>query len=309
VTGHLLKESPAKQSFVPQNSYNEKRVKTMKVFAEGVRTHDFVQNVGISTKELEKFHEKSLLNGLQKDSTRISFRIQGKMMERLTTKNKPIMDVIHKQELLRSNTLYFPNLLIVTDSIGVILHISGDEGSIANAARMNNIGIGSALSLTSAGTNALSVAVELRRPVWISGSEHYLEMMHEWVTMCVPIRNSDNQCAAFLVLCAFQQVAAPFLFPCLESIAMSMESELRKSELHSKSWVIEELLEERLKLFKLTDREKEIAMYWLLDYDYRQIGKVLGISENTVRVYVTKINSKLKVNSKASLILRVLGAI
>jgi len=73
--------------------------------------------------------------------------------------------------------------------------------------------------------------------------------------------------------------------------------------------VIEELLEERLKLFKLTDREKEISMYWLLDYDYRQIGKVLGISENTVRVYVTKINTKLKVNSKASLILRVLGAI
>lgn len=281
----------------------------MKVFAEEVRTEDFVQKVGITSKEIVKFHEKSFQNGVQRDSMRVRFRVQGKMMERLIAKNQQLMDVIQKQGLLKSNAFYFPNLLMVTDSNGVILHMNGDERSILNAASINNIGIGSALSLTSAGTNAVSAAIELQRPVWIHGEDHYLDTMHDWVTMCVPIHNSDNHCVGYLALSAFQDVSAPFLYPCIESIALSMEYEIRKTELQSKTWFVEEILEERLKAFKLTFREKEIATYWLLDYDYKQIGKVLGISENTVRVYVTKINSKLKVNSKASLILRVLGAI
>jgi transcriptional regulator of acetoin/glycerol metabolism len=281
----------------------------MKVFAEEIRTGEFVQKVGVTRAEVQKFHEKSFLNGVQRDSMRVRFRVQGKMMERLIAKNQALMDVIQKQGLLKNNAFYFPNLLMVTDGNGVIVHMSGDEHSIMNAARINNIGIGSALSLTSAGTNAVSAAIELQRPVWIHGEDHYLDTMQDWITLCVPIHTSDNHAVGYIALCAFQEVSAPFLYPCIESIALSMEYELRKSELQSKTWFVEEILEERLKAFKLTLREKEIAMYWLLDYDYKQIGKVLGISENTVRVYVTKINSKMKVNSKASLILRVLGAI
>ncbi|WP_261381323.1 LuxR C-terminal-related transcriptional regulator [Paenibacillus cremeus] len=281
----------------------------MKVFAADVRTDDFAGKIGIPRGEIEKLHEKSFQNGVQRDSMRIRFRVQGNMLERLIAKNELLMDVISKQGLLRMNSFYFPNLLMVTDSNGVVLHINGDEQSLSNAERMNNIGIGSAMSLSSAGTNAISASIELQRPVCIHGEDHYLDTMQDWVSMCVPIHNTENHSVGYLVFSAFQQVSAPLVYPCIESIAMSMEYELRKTELQSKSWFVEEILEERLKAFKLTFREKEIAMYWLLDYDYKQIGKVLGISENTVRVYVTKINSKLKVNSKASLILRVLGAI
>ena len=46
-----------------------------------------------------------------------------------------------------------------------------------------------------------------------------------------------------------------------------------------------------------------------MDYDYKQIGRAIGISENTVRVITNRLNAKMNVNSKASLILRVLGAI
>jgi DNA-binding CsgD family transcriptional regulator len=289
-------------------NFKEKRVETtMRVFTEKVRTDAFAQKLGITKKGLEKFHEKSLQSGVIRDSMRVRFRIQGKMLQRLLAKNQMIMDVIRKQGLLNINTFYFPNLLMVTDGNGVILHMNGDEQSVLNAERMNNIGIGSSLSIASAGTNAVAVAIELQRPVWINGKNHYLNTMKDWVTMCVPIRNSDNQCAAFLAFSTFRRVSAPLVYPGIESIAMSMEHELRKMEMQNKSWFVEEILEERLKLFKLTFREREIATYW--DYDYRQIGKVLGISENTVRVFVTKINNKLQVNSKASLILRVLGAI
>lgn len=281
----------------------------MRVFAEDIRMNDFAEKFGITKGEIEKLHEKSFQNGVQRDSLRVRFRVQGKMLERLIAKNQVLMDVIQKQSHLRSNTFYFPNLLMVTDSNGVILYMSGDEQSILNATNLNNIGIGSALSLSSAGTNAVSAAIDLQRPVWISGEDHYLSTMQDWVTMCIPINNSENHGIGFLAFSAFQHVSPLFIYPCIESIAHSMEYEIRKTELQSKSWFVEEILEERLKAFKLTLREKEVAMYWILDYDYKQIGKVLGISENTVRVYVSKINRRFKVNSKASLILSVLGAI
>ncbi|MDR6549535.1 LuxR C-terminal-related transcriptional regulator [Paenibacillus qinlingensis] len=281
----------------------------MKGLAEETQMHEFTERIGISQAEIAKLHEKSFLNGVQRDSTRVRFRVQGKMMERLLAKNQVLMDVILRQAHLKTNTFYFPNLLMVTDNHGVILTINGDERSILQAANLNNIGIGSSLSLSSAGTNAVSAAIDLQRPVWISGEDHYLDTMHNWVTMCVPIQPADHQIIGYLVLTAFEHISAPFMYPCIKSIALLLEYELRKTELQSKTWFVEEMLEERLKAFKLTLREKEVATYWLLDYDYKQIGKVLGISENTVRVYVTKINRKLKVNSKASLILSVLGAI
>lgn len=281
----------------------------MQSLAEEMQMNEFTEKVSISQQEIAKLHEKSFLSGVQRDSTRVRFRVEGKMMERLLAKNQALMDIIQKLAYLKTNTFYFPNLLMVTDNHGVILTISGDERSMRQAENLNNIGIGSSLSLSSAGTNAVSAAIELQRPVYIAAEDHYLDTMQNWVTMCVPIHNAEQLGVGYLVLTAFQPISAPFMYPCIKSIALLLEYELRKTELQSKTWFVEEMLEERLKGFKLTHREKEVATYWMLDYDYKQIGKVLGISENTVRVYVTKINRKLKVNSKASLILSVLGAI
>lgn len=70
---------------------------------------------------------------------------------------------------------------------------------------------------------------------------------------------------------------------------------------------IEDALEVNSKTYQLTDREKEILYYWMKDYDYRQIGKALNISPNTVKAHISRINTKLQVNSKASLILKIMG--
>ncbi|GIO11030.1 hypothetical protein J19TS2_05850 [Cohnella xylanilytica] len=60
--------------------------------------------------------------------------------------------------------------------------------------------------------------------------------------------------------------------------------------------------------YRLTQREKEILHYWMKDYDYKHIGLLLGISRHTVKVHISRINLKLQVNSKASLILKLIGA-
>lgn len=281
----------------------------MGVFADMVKADFFLSAIGVSSEDMERFEQKSIQNGVQKDTMRVRFRLSGKMLERLLAKSQTLMDIVNKEELLGAHAFYFPYILMVTDANGVIMYIAGDEASVSNAERMNNIGVGSSMSFSSAGTNAISAAIELQRPVVICAEQHYLETLRDWISLCIPIHNSENHIAAYLSFSSFHNIPGPIIYPCLESISAKLEYQLKKAETQGKAWFVEEMLEERLRMFPLTPREKEIAMYWLLDYDYKQIGKVVGISENTVRVYVTRINNKLKVNSKASLILRVLGAI
>lgn len=281
----------------------------MGVFADKIKGDFFSNAIGVSSEEMERFEQKSIHNGVQKDTMRVRFRLSGKMLERLLTKCQTLMDIIRKEDLLGAQAFYFPCILMVTDTNGVIIYITGDEVSISNAEQMNNIGVGTSLSFSSAGTNAVSAAIELQRAVVICGEQHYLTTMRDWITLSIPIRNSENHIAAYLAFSSFHNIPGPIIYPCLESISARLEYQLKKAEAQGKVWFVEEILEERLRHLPLTPREKEVAMYWILDYDYKQISKVVGISENTVRVYVTRINNKLRVNSKASLILRVLGAI
>lgn len=56
----------------------------------------------------------------------------------------------------------------------------------------------------------------------------------------------------------------------------------------------------------LSKREKEILLYWISDYNYKQISKMLYISESTVRTHIQNINNKLNANSKASITISIL---
>lgn len=71
---------------------------------------------------------------------------------------------------------------------------------------------------------------------------------------------------------------------------------------------LEDVLQQASEEYHLTAREKEIIGYWMKDFNYREIALLLGISQNTVKVHISRINLKLNVNSKASLILRLIGA-
>ncbi len=74
-----------------------------------------------------------------------------------------------------------------------------------------------------------------------------------------------------------------------------------------KALSIDELFEVNSSKFNLTEREMQIALYWIKDFSYQEIGRLLGISPNTVRSHLSRINIKLQVNSKASLILKIIG--
>ncbi|MNE93069.1 Spore germination protein GerE [compost metagenome] len=74
---------------------------------------------------------------------------------------------------------------------------------------------------------------------------------------------------------------------------------MKAEELFEKLNVLKSVLEK----YGLSKREHEVIYYWILDLDYKEISKLLFISENTVRKHINNINHKFNVHSRASLIL------
>ena len=63
------------------------------------------------------------------------------------------------------------------------------------------------------------------------------------------------------------------------------------------------MIEEQLRKHHLTEREIEVTLYWIMDYNYKQIAQRLFISHFTARTIIRNIHAKMGVKSKAALIL------
>jgi len=208
-------------------------------------------------------------------------------------------DVVFKK------TLPFPYLFVATTPEAVVLERYGDVQSVREADR-DGIARGQSLGLDSKGVNCFSIATVLRRPLFVEKNDHSVHSLKRWNAFVFPLNGPDGLCAGLLGFLFLELPFGPGAGPLLRAIARKMEltfikkmkSRLLKSHLF-------ENVEENLIRLGLTEREREVASYWILDYDYKQISKAIGISEHTVRSIIYKINSKLNVNSKASMILRI----
>ncbi|WP_369417978.1 helix-turn-helix transcriptional regulator [Cohnella mopanensis] len=64
--------------------------------------------------------------------------------------------------------------------------------------------------------------------------------------------------------------------------------------------------QKQIQEFGLSPREQEVALHWMMDFNYKEISLLMQISELTTRTYIKNIHLKLGVNSKASLIIKVI---
>jgi transcriptional regulator of acetoin/glycerol metabolism len=271
-----------------------------------LRTADeFLHNTCVPLPLLAKLHAACAQYGLKKDCKRIRFRLRGDIFERLVGKHSELIEAFNSH-LDIMDGLYIPHLIYLTDINGVILQMSGPEETVLAANRTMNIGSGSSMSLSSVGINGVSAAVALGRTAFVSGKEHYLELLRDWSSIATPVHDPVGRTVAYVSMTASSSISVLLMSPFTEWIAAQMEEALKKAK-EARPPIADGQLWEKLLDYELSTREREIALLWIRDYDYKQIGKRLSISENTVRAYISRINSKMKVKSKASLILKVFG--
>ncbi|MGY4762852.1 LuxR C-terminal-related transcriptional regulator [Paenibacillus caseinilyticus] len=230
------------------------------------------------------------------DVTYLSARLEGAELRLRQARRRRLIRWLQQPSVLYRDGL---TIVMAADTDGTLLHLESTAQVLTRLQR-HNIGPGTRLTLEETGIHAVSAAVELGRSMFTRGREHTLCLFRDWSCFCMPVKDGYGETAGYLALTVPKHVSLSYLYPLTGGLVREAERELagRRHVLTS--------IERQLAAFRLTGREMEIAKYWLLDYDYKQIGQALGISPNTVRVMIASIHGKLGVASKASMILKVL---
>jgi transcriptional regulator of acetoin/glycerol metabolism len=88
-------------------------------------------------------------------------------------------------------------VVVLIDSDGYILRTHGKLKSLRQADRLQ-FGPGANWSEPSVGTNAIGTALATRKPVQVTGVEHYCENHHLWTCAAAPIRDYSGEIIGFI---------------------------------------------------------------------------------------------------------------
>ncbi|XID92580.1 LuxR C-terminal-related transcriptional regulator [Paenibacillaceae bacterium WGS1546] len=221
---------------------------------------------------------------------------------------RQILNILKDKEEVFQSVLPPPFVLVMTNEVGTVLYSMDKRLTVIEAAK-EPCETGAELTSPRFGINAVSLAIARRNDVYVRGDEPWLQSWVGWAAFAVPLKIDNGEIVGYLALFSEPDILNIEVYPFIKIISSMLENEINLRTTRWGSSDFSEYLASQLERFDLTPRERQVAALWMMDYDYKQIGRAIGISENTVRVITYRLNSKLHVNSKASLILRVLGAI
>ncbi|MGE5397934.1 MAG: sigma-54-dependent Fis family transcriptional regulator [Chitinophagales bacterium] len=104
---------------------------------------------------------------------------------------RPFMDKLH--EFVAGSGF----IVLLTDERGYVLSVTGDIEIMENAGELN-ISPGACWSEEEIGNNGVGTALVLKKPVQVSGAEHYCQKHHPWTCSGAPIFDDNNDMIGIL---------------------------------------------------------------------------------------------------------------
>ena len=142
----------------------------------------------------------SKLHGISPMTPQLPPVLGKKEFTRLLHRHQDLMDsaepVLRMLEVSIRNTGYIATLAVAA---GHLLAVVGDDDLMAEAHRVFNIP-GALRSIEAVGSSALSLSITERRPLQMSGYEHYNCMFHEWKCAAAPIFDAGDNAIASLTI-------------------------------------------------------------------------------------------------------------
>lgn len=262
------------------------------------QTKSFNDNFKISEKEIRCIEKNIKSSKVTGNLHTISFN----SLQSLIYENLQLIKSFNDQMLNWTST-YYPFLIFLTDSNGIVMSYEANEEGKYEAEE-SGFNIGTVLAPDYAGINSSSLSLMLLRPILLKGKHNSIDFFKSYDSFGLPIRNHEEKVVGSLNY--YGSITFPRdIYILLRFITTSIEKELLYLNSEG-NMTIDRTIYSRLSSFPLTKREQEISKYWVLDYNYKQISRLLNISENTVRVYIANIYGKLQVSSKAQMILKIL---
>lgn len=121
---------------------------------------------------------------------------------------------------------------ILTDFEGCILSVIGDEEILSEAYRLKMVP-GAFMDETNIGTNAMSLALSEKRPVQVSGTEHFINAYHKWTCSAAPIKNFEGKIIGVIDLTGYCESVHPHTLGMVVAAANAIERIMEAKKLNS----------------------------------------------------------------------------
>ncbi|BEP29850.1 sigma-54 interaction domain-containing protein [Helicovermis profundi] len=144
--------------------------------------------------------------------------------------NKYIID-ISKKFIDDINNYYSDSKFfgILTDPNGCILMTFG-EGEIMEVAKNMKMIPGAYMNEDSIGTNAMSLVISEKKPIQISGDDHYILAYRKWTCSASPIINKSGKMLGIIDITGYKEFMHPHTLGIAISIANSITKIIEKEE-------------------------------------------------------------------------------
>lgn len=131
----------------------------------------------------------------------------------------PIMNKVY--EFVKGSNFF----LILTDKDGCILNVIGDEDILSEAFSFKMIP-GAYMDEANIGTNAMGTCLIEKKPIQISGKEHFVEAYHRWTCSSSPIVDTEGHIIGTLDLTGYNEYVHLHTLGMVVAAANAIENEL-----------------------------------------------------------------------------------
>ncbi|MDD2481633.1 MAG: sigma 54-interacting transcriptional regulator [Lutispora sp.] len=148
-----------------------------------------------------------------------------------------------KQELIELSKPFIEHLYnfvkgsnfftILTDENGCILNVIGDEEILEEAFSLKMVP-GAYMDEKNIGTNAMSLVLTEKKPVQISGEDHYINAYHKWTCSAAPIMDVNNKLIGVLDLTGYYNSVNSHTLGMVVAAVNAMEKMLEIVEFNKK---------------------------------------------------------------------------
>ncbi len=126
----------------------------------------------------------------------------GELQKRFSDNRNLIVTAAPYMEQLINFVKGFNFFMLLTDGEGCILNAIGDEKILSKAFSLKMLP-GAFMNEENIGTNAMSMVINSRKPIQVSGKDHFIKAYHNWTCSAAPIKDSHGQLIGVLNLTGY----------------------------------------------------------------------------------------------------------
>ena len=162
-----------------------------------------------------------------------------------------------------------------------------------------NIGLGTYFGEDVCGTNAIALALRLKKMVVIKGEQHYCQLFKDWSCVAAPIRSPGGDIVGYLDVSMDSEEELGHTLALVRAAIICIEQKMYIEKLLGEMVPKTIISTETLSRFEtLSSREKQIFSSMAKGQTAGEIAGALRISKDTVGTYRKRIYKKLGIKKK-----------